>query len=171
MTASVTVDLRKWPDTPHRRFPARPIGEDEHGRWLWAPAGTTIESGSRGWVLEHAMVSLITDGWWAATWFATGVDELYVDVVAPAEWTESAVRLIDLDLDVVRFRDGRTGLHDEDEFEANRLALGYPPEFVANARETADRILAAMLRGDEPFGGVGEAWLARALAQSEASPR
>jgi protein associated with RNAse G/E len=70
------------------------------------------------------------------------------------------VTLIDLDLDLVRYRpDGRVELEDEDEFEANTLAFGYPPEVVTQARAAAEEVGAALTSGAEPFGEHWKTWM------------
>ncbi|HET9946387.1 MAG TPA: DUF402 domain-containing protein, partial [Actinomycetes bacterium] len=71
--------------------------------------------------------------------------------------------MVDLDLDVVLMRDGSLVLDDEDEFEAHRVALGYPDDLVALARRTAHEVLVAISDGSEPFGSAGASWLERCL--------
>ena len=44
---------------------------------------------------------------------------------------------------------------DEGEFEAHRALLGYPPEVVTLAEQTAQEVLEAVGAGREPFGAVG----------------
>ena len=78
------------------------------------------------------------------------------------EWTGRTVTMVDLDLDVVLGRDGSLVLDDEDEFEVHRVELGCPEEVVDLARRTADAVVAAIRAGTEPFGSVGDAWVARA---------
>ena len=45
--------------------------------------------------------------------------------------------MIDLDLDVVRFRDGRVEVLDEDEFGQHQATLGYPPHMINQPATTA----------------------------------
>jgi len=51
-------------------------------------------------------------------------------------------------------------LLDEDEFEEHQVLYGYPVEEIALARATADELLAMVSARQEPFGEVGESWLA-----------
>ena len=37
----------KWGGHPHYRSAAHVLGEDEHGTWLWGPAGRTIHRGDQ----------------------------------------------------------------------------------------------------------------------------
>jgi uncharacterized protein len=154
----------KWPDRPHYAHAGWALGEDEHGLWIELRTGEPVYRGDR--VLFHGkrgglMLVPPRDGWLA--WFpASGSFELYVDVVTPPVRTAAAVAMVDLDFDVIRWTDGRVELVDEDEFEAHRVELGYPPEIVDHARREAAWVLAAVERGDEPFDGAAAAvWAAR----------
>jgi hypothetical protein len=78
-----------------------------------------------------------SDGWLA--WFPEFGDfELYVDIVAVATRTESSVTMIDLDLDVVRYRGGAVELLDVDEFEAHQIELGHPADVVEHASSSCE---------------------------------
>ena len=37
----------KWGGHPHYRYAAHFLGEDEHGKWMWGPAGRTIYRGGQ----------------------------------------------------------------------------------------------------------------------------
>lgn len=58
------------------------------------------------------------DEWWVAE-FSPNHPTLtvYVNIGTPPEWTGSRVTQIDLDLDVIRRRNGTVMVLDEDEFE------------------------------------------------------
>jgi protein associated with RNAse G/E len=62
---------------------------------------------------------------------------------------------------VVRYRDGRVEIIDEDEFEEHRVLFGYPAEVVATARATADQVANALVHRLEPFGAAGPEALRR----------
>ena len=67
--------------------------------------------------------------------------------------------MVDLDLDVVRWRDsGSVEVIDEDEFAEHQVAYAYPDHVVANARGAADH-LAARLSTHEPFAHAYQRWL------------
>lgn len=164
---TVHVDFRKWPDTRHWQFTMQRLGEDEFGTWLWAPPGTRAQRGNEAPItFEAAHAKLITNDWWTAIWsFAADGSpawRVYVDIVRPATWHDATVTMVDLDLDVYRKADGAVRLLDEDEFAEHQVQLQYPRELIDGAREAADRIHAAVQRGDEPFGEVGLRWLHQA---------
>lgn len=101
------------------------------------------------------------DGWLA--WFPEHGDfELYVDIVSGTTRTETSVTMVDLDLDVIRRRDGSVELLDEDEFALHQVQLGYPAHLIHHAEQMADHVLSAVRTNIEPFAGhAALQWMAR----------
>jgi hypothetical protein len=165
MAEIVEIRFTKWGDVPHWSFDMFRLGEDEHGTWLWMPAGTSMQRGAEPPITSpNLAVKVITDQWWTAI-FNNGVDskyELYIDIATPARWEGDTVHLVDLDLDVAKRRGGGVEIHDEDEFEEHQIAYGYPDHIIDKARTETARLAAAVERGDEPFGTVARRWLEEA---------
>jgi uncharacterized protein len=63
----------------------------------------------------------------------------------------------------VRRWDGSAEILDADEFSLHELRYGYPPDVIAAAKQTADRILLAVQRHAEPFGQASRRWLGQPL--------
>jgi len=163
----VHIDFRKYPDEPHWQYEMRRLTADEFGMWLWAPAGTITRRGNEPATTSASLfVTLIgDDAWYSAIWNAAGKYEVYVDINTPARWNGDSVRMVDLDLDVVRYReDGRVAVLDEDEFADHQRSLGYPAQYVDGARSAAAGVFVALSSGSEPFGDVGRARIDQALA-------
>jgi protein associated with RNAse G/E len=162
----VKIRFSKWGDIPHWSFDMARLGEDEHGVWLWMPAGTAMQRGSEPPIVSRNLaVKVITpDQWWTAIFNdgATAKYELYVDIATPAQWEGDTVRMVDLDLDIARRRGGATEIHDEDEFEEHQVRYGYPDHIIDKARTETARLAVAVERRDEPFGEAGERWLVEA---------
>nr|SBO93372.1 protein of unknown function DUF402 [Nonomuraea gerenzanensis] len=104
------------------------------------------------------------DAWWTAS-FNTPPhkSEIYVDVTTIPEWNDGEVTMLDLDLDVIRMRDGRLILDDVDEFAEHQILLRYPPDLVTQAEETAHWLLDAVGERKGPFGGAHLDWLSQTL--------
>jgi protein associated with RNAse G/E len=156
----------KWGGKKHWTYEMEPIGSDSWGTWFGAREGIMLQRGEEEPVVQsHDFVQLIpSDGWYVAAFNADGPStlDLYVDITDRPVITGDVVTAVDLDLDVLRVRaDGRVLLDDEDEFEEHQILYGYPPEIIAGARASADRLLAAVKAGEEPFNEVGRQWLAR----------
>lgn len=165
MTDPVTVQYFKYPDTLHWRHDLHLLGEDDHGVWLGGEQGTTLQRGTEPVIaLEAPLVQLVGPGRsWSAIFRPSEIDvEVYVDVITPARWVDRGrVEMIDLDLDVIRRRNGAVYVDDEDEFEEHRRTLAYPPHMVDTARTTAARMVLALELGRPPFDGTAAGWLDR----------
>jgi hypothetical protein len=158
-------DGRKWPDHPHWQFTMQWLGADEHGAWLFVPAGTVAQRGNDPpQVLERGFVSLVPqEQWWEAEFYAEHPEhEVYVNIGTPCEWHAGRVRQVDLDLDVIRDFDGRVETIDQDEFAENQVRYAYPPDLIRGASQAAV-VVADLLTGRaEPFGTASRRWLAAA---------
>lgn len=167
MSDIVHIDFRKWGGARHWQFDMRRLGDDEHGLWLWAPPGSLSQRGTEPPVEWGVGVKVIPEGkWWTAIWPADRKHELYIDIITPPRWNGSTVTMVDIDLDVVRWSDGRVEVLDEDEFLEHQVDLGYPDRLIATARAVTARMALAVEAHHEPFGDVGLRWLelARKLA-------
>lgn len=163
----VRIEMEKWGGRPHWHFPARWLGADEHGDWLGIPAGSRMVRPGRDLRSHVDQVGLVPGPGpdsaraFLATYHAEGGDTwVYVDMATPPVWDGAVLRAVDLDLDVVRTRDGQVFVDDEDEFAEHRLSYGYPADVVALAEETRDRIHAEILEEVAPYDGTHRRWLA-----------
>ena len=159
----IDVDYRKWGGKQHYRWNGFLLGTDDHGTWIGTTKGSpaTRPNGQvvpRGW----GVVLLVpNDQWWSALYPEGGRYELYVDICAPSTWDGDRLEIVDLDLDVVRWRDGHTTLVDEDEFEDHQRAYAYPSEVIDSARTSADMVRKLVEDRAEPFGNAAQPWLSR----------
>jgi protein associated with RNAse G/E len=165
-TRRVVYALEKWGGHPHYRGPMYHLGDDEHGSWLWGWAGREVYRGAElAFVTEVDSLTVITPrAWWTAHWWLGHPDvELYVNIDTPAEWDGDQVVAVDLDLDVIRYNDGRVTIVDEDEFALHQVQLGYPRDLIAAARTAADHAYDLLLRNEPPFDGeAARRWAMRA---------
>ena len=160
----IWIERRKWPDTPHYGHAGWVLGEDDHGLWLELRVGTPVYRGEDvAFHLTSGGLMLVpqTDDYLA--WFLEyGELELYVDVVSGTVRTATSVITVDLDLDVIRRRDGTVDLLDVDEFEAHQVELDYPDDLVDHAEGASQQILAAVSDDREPFSGAAaRLWMTR----------
>jgi uncharacterized protein len=160
----VRVVYTKYDGSLHWHQTMRHLGEDEHGVWLGADAGSTMQRGDEPpIVLGQACVLLIPDGeWWTATFWAEPRNaEIYCDIGTPPRWPSPAeVTMVDLDLDVLRLRaDQRILLDDEDEFAEHQVRYRYPADVISKAEGAAAWLLDAVSAKAEPFGAAFRRWL------------
>jgi uncharacterized protein len=164
----VRVVMTKWGGQAHWEFDTLRLGSDEHGTWLGADAGTRCTRPGADFCSEQPFVVLVPDaGGFLPTFYgpggtsAQGTVDVYVDITTDPTWDIGAVRMVDLDLDVVRGRTGRTWVDDEDEFADHRVRLGYPADVVRRAVATCAEVLEAVTSRRSPYDGiVSERWLA-----------
>jgi len=159
----VTVQFFKYPNRLHWRHDMSRLGKDRHGVWLGAPAGSTVQRGTEPpKQLDRPFVQLIPP---AAFWslIYNGENDKYpsyIDIATPAEWVnEHRVEMIDVDLDVVRRRDGSVAVLDEDEFLDHRTRFDYPDWLVDRARTATAELVLKLEAREEPFGTTPQHWL------------
>ena len=163
--------FRKWGDRPHWEYDAVLVGEDQHGTWIGARAGTPVARPGVTFDAPADFVSVVPRrGAFVATYYREHPRpagdppiELYVDITTVPAWTRTGTRavvtMVDLDLDVVRGRTGRVWVDDEDEFAEHRIAFAYPTPLVVHATHSCDVVLGAVQRRDAPYDGSAAAWL------------
>lgn len=159
----VRVVYTKYDGSLHWHHPVQFLGKDEHGVWVGARAGVPIQRGNEPPVLlGWPYVQLIPDRkWWTAAFNGEPArTEIYCDITTEPRWLHSGeVTMVDLDLDVLRMRDGRVLLLDEDEFAEHQVRFGYPADVIRRAERTADELLEAVRARAEPFGTGYLRWL------------
>jgi uncharacterized protein len=160
----VRVVYTKYDGSLHWHQTMQYLGEDEHGVWLGARAGSTIRRGQEPPIeLEVPTVGLFPSGqWWTAVFNGEPVPtEIYCDISTPAQWPHpNEVTMVDLDLDVVRRRPSQQVLIvDEDEFAEHQVRYGYPAEVISQAEKAAAWLQQAISGGAEPFARGYRRWL------------
>jgi uncharacterized protein len=160
----VRVVYTKYDGSLHWHLTMQHLGEDEHGIWLGAAAGTSTRRGSEPpVVMQQPFVALFPDGqWWTGTFNGEPArTEIYCDIGTPPRWLNPGeVTMADLDLDVLRVRaTGQVMLVDEDEFAEHQISYGYPAEVIGKAQEAAAFLQHAIADGAEPFASRYLAWL------------
>jgi len=161
----VRIEMEKWGERPHWHIPAVWLGRDEYGDWIGIAAGTRMVRPGREVLSEHDQIGLVpaagddlARGWLATFHKPPAHVWVYVDMTTPPVWDGSTIRAVDLDLDVIRGREGDVVVDDEDEFAEHQVTLGYPAEVVALAEASRDRVHAAILAEDPPYDGSHERW-------------
>ena len=162
----IWVERRKWRDIPHYGHQGWLLGEDEHGVWIELREGVPVYRGDDVLFLaphRGLMLAPRASAW--LVWFPsdTAKFSLYVDIVCEMTHEPDSISMIDLDLDVIRYRDGRAVLVDEDEFELHQRELGYPDEVVAAAERAAHQVLEEVQVDAPPFDGAAAARWAKVL--------
>ncbi|MGH3333034.1 MAG: DUF402 domain-containing protein [Nocardioidaceae bacterium] len=160
----VRVVFSKWGDRPHWECDAHRLGEDEHGTWLGLPQGTVVSRPGSSYATKQRQVALIpSSDAYVASFYAPGGGvpcSIYVDVTTRPVWDGPTLRVVDLDLDVIKGWTGRVWVDDEDEFADHRVRFGYPDEIVELAIGSCAAVRRAVESGLTPFDGVvSDLWM------------
>jgi uncharacterized protein len=164
----VHIDFRKWDGSEHWQLDAYALGADDLGTWLGTRAGSRVQRPGVEIIARCDLVLLLPHGSpWAATFYDRSDPaevQVYVDITTEAEWFETEqpvrVRLVDLDLDVVR-RGETTYLDDEDEFAEHQVRYGYPTDVIERCEQTAAEVLQQVTHRTGPFAPeCADGWFA-----------
>ncbi|TWD83846.1 hypothetical protein FB561_5015 [Kribbella amoyensis] len=150
---NVRVVYRKYDGKLHWHQWMRYLGEDQYGVWLGAPAGAIAQRGDEPEItMPAACVQLFPrDKWFTASFNDVPQKTLiYCDVTTPVTFGDEEFTMVDLDLDVVKRRDGTFYVDDEDEFAEHQVKYGYPADVVRAAQASCDWLVAAVMT-EEPF--------------------
>ena len=162
-----TIEVRsfKWPQRPMAVAVTTLLGEDAFGRWLGIRRGDPwwAADHSRNGVFEYSFVKLVPSDTFWTTCFHPVDPVVDVDIVLPVRWIDDVLEEVDLELDILRSAEGDVSVRDQETFEQVRTQWGMPDEIAREAETTCTRIRTLVERGAEPFGAVGQAWLARFL--------
>ncbi len=154
---TLTIVSEKYDRRHYIEWESRLVREDALGVVTFAPLGTELVHHTRGFRLtqDHHCLSLFPrDFWWNAMLDFDAAGRFlaaYCNVCLPYGRDGRVVRWIDLDLDVLRYRDRPAELLDEDEFAAHAQQYRYPAATIAGARTAAADLLDRASRGAIPF--------------------
>lgn len=165
------MEYAKWDGRRHWHFEVEELSEDDHGHWFHGRPGVLLQRADEPAQEEiDGFVMLVPhSGDWIAFWNREDNPAVYVDVTTAPRLEGGTIGAIDLDLDVIAWRDGRVEVVDRDEFEAHRVSLGYPLEVVTAAKATAAWLEAEMTAARAPFDDTGSAWLEEAARRWQAT--
>ena len=152
----VWVVSTKYDGTPRDSYEAQLIDHEGPIVRLRVPAGTPTY-GKDGHMVEaedNAIEIYFTDRWynvWHLREHTTYPNLWYSNIAMPAKFDGKTLRWVDLELDVRCYLDGSLRVLDEDEFEVNRLEMGYTDEVVERALAALDEVLRLGKEGTFPF--------------------
>lgn len=161
--APIVFRWRKWDGSDHWAHDCVYLGSDRWGDWVGQRDGWRSARPGREFDSEGDNVTLIPpSGDYAATFNATHPRiAIYIDIAWDARFEAGMPVGIDMDLDVVRARDGRgIFVDDRDEWEEHRVRFGYPPHIARHLEDVALDLERQVAEEAAPFDGQTAAhWL------------
>jgi protein associated with RNAse G/E len=153
---SITINSRKFDGTIHKIWTADLIEEKDA---LLTFIGRFDKE------VNHRQLGLIRRGtvsyefYWLNGWFNVfrfhesdgSLRNFYCNINMPPEFKNSVLDYVDLDIDVLVWRDFSVQILDTDEFEENSLKYGYSKEIKNKTNESLDKILNLIKKRDFPF--------------------
>ena len=156
------ISFSKWPDDEHYVYRPRQLGRDEYGLWGTCEQGDPVwKDGSVAFSRPSDQLTLVPQAaWWSAIWYPADDKqfEVYVDIGTPASFDGRVARIVDLDLDVRRGRDGIVEVLDEEQFLMNCSLRSYPDWLVRKTRESVDDVVGLLSEPAEPFVARWQEW-------------
>jgi protein associated with RNAse G/E len=152
----VRVLARKYDGAVRRHWSGALVNAGESLITVLATFSETVEHNDLGTIpagtvsFEHFW----TDRWYNVFIFRDpdGTERAaYANIAMPATFDGIAVDYIDLDIDVIRWPDGRVDVLDRDDFEKNSLKYGYPNEVIAAAEHALAELIGLIERREFPF--------------------
>ena len=156
-TTSIRVTSTKYDGSLRDFYDAELLYVDESAVRIKVPSGTPI------WVEKHGKTELsednaieiyFTDRWYNVWHFrehTTNPNSWYSNVAMPARFDGTTLQWVDLDIDIRCYADGSLRVFDQDEFEQNRVEMGYPTEVVKRAVAARNEVLQLGKVGIFPF--------------------
>ena len=152
----VTVNARKYDGRIRRSWPGGLVSERDGLITLLARFSETHVHSDLG-TIHAGTVSL--EHFWLDRWYnvfqfreADGTPKaIYSNIAMPATFDGAVIDYVDLDIDVIRWPDGRVEVLDRDDFEENSITFGYPDDVKKAAENALDDLLALIDSREFPF--------------------
>lgn len=158
---TVTVRSLKYGGIPHYTYPLRLRSRSADLWVLEGEFGRVLHHHTRG--LTIPVQNRSVEYFWPGRPYSVAADmapdgsvtKYYCNVILPPVMKEDQLSVVDLDLDLLVKADLSYVVLDRDEFEANRVRYGYPPEVAAGAETALQELIGLVERRAYPFGGSG----------------
>ena len=149
----MTVNSRKYDGSISRTWEGDLVAEELPLIKLIGVFERTVEHSALGLIKEGTVSYeyFWTDRWYNIFRFHDATSEFrnyYLNLTMPPTYSIGVLDYVDLDIDILVWPDGRYDVLDQEEFERNALAFGYPDELKRKVELELETLL-AMVRRDE----------------------
>jgi len=152
----ITVNARKYDGRIRRTWVGGLVSANDELVTLLAHFSDTHEHNDLG-TIHAGTVSF--EYFWLDRWYNVfhfrepdgDAKAIYANIAMPATFDGSVINYIDLDIDVIKWPDGRVDVLDRDDFEVNSVKYGYTDEVKNNVEKALTDLLAVIERREFPF--------------------
>ncbi|MFP7494714.1 DUF402 domain-containing protein [Terribacillus saccharophilus] len=164
MQKVIQMKSLKYPDIPHYEWKGHLLKQTSDYIIVLCQSGRKLIHHTKNKTFTIPVTSLeyffFHEGYTVAMEMVDGkVKSYYCNIAQPSKLQGDKLCFVDLDLDLVKSRDGEWEVVDMDEFEENSLKYGYPAELKAYAWESLEELRMKISSGAFPFDGSGLALL------------
>ncbi len=155
-TESVTINSRKYDGKIHRTWTAKLIGRNKTLLTFVGEFKKEIKHSQLG-VIRRGTVSY--EFYWLDGWFNVfrfhepdgSLRNFYCNINLPPKFENNVLDYVDLDIDVLVWKDFSIEILDTDEFAENSKKYNYPAEIKNRTDESLKKILELVENRDFPF--------------------
>jgi hypothetical protein len=152
----ITVNARKYDGRIRRSWPGGLVSQKDGLLTLLAHFSETHIHSDLG-TIHAGTVSI--EHFWLDRWYNVfhfrepdGTPKaIYANIAMPATFDGSVLDYVDLDIDVIRWPEGRVDVLDRDDFAQNSVKYGYPDEVKLAAENALSELLGLIERNEFPF--------------------
>jgi len=153
----VTINSRKYDLKIRKSWKCHLIERDDSLLTLVGEFDSDISHAGLGSIARGTMSK---EYYWLDRWYNVfrfcepdgSFRNFYCNITMPPRFEDLVIDYVDLDLDVIVWPDGRVDTMDEDDFAANALRFGYPPEVQQRALDSLEELRLAIADHEFPFG-------------------
>lgn len=156
MEQTIKIQALKYPDIPHYEWEGQLLKQTSEYIIVLCKRGRKLKHYTKNQTFTIDNTSLeffsLKEGFTAAMEIeGEQITSYYCNVALPSEFENNQICFIDLDLDLIKKRQGDWQVVDEDEFEENSVKYQYPAELKERARFELEELKRKALEKEFPF--------------------
>ena len=158
MGETIHIKALKYPDIDHYEWEGELIQQTSDYVLLLCKSGRRLKHYTKGKTFTIDNTSLecfsLKDWYTIAMEIDQGeVTAYYCNIAMPSRIENDQLRFVDLDLDLVKPRDEKWKVVDQNEFESNSVKYNYPPELKEKTVQALDELRKKLREKAFPFDG------------------
>ena len=155
ISREITIHAKKYDGRVRKTWTGGVLTESDEVLVLVARFEKTVKHNDLG-IIEAGTVSF--EHFWFDRWYNVfrfhrpdgTLLAHYVNIAMPAVLEGEILSYTDLDIDVIRWADGRVEVLDRDDFEKNQVKYSYPPDVIETVEVALSEVLTLIDNGELP---------------------
>ncbi|MBO0992461.1 DUF402 domain-containing protein [Bacillus sp. SD088] len=156
MNQTIQIQALKYPNIPHYEWEGELVKQTSEYIIVLCKQGRKLKHYTRNqtFIMDNTSIEVFSlkEGFTAAMEIeGKQITSYYCNVALPSEFENNQIRFIDLDLDLIKKRQGDWQVVDEDEFEENSVKYHYTPELKKRALLELEELKRKVADKEFPF--------------------